>query len=513
MCILAALALVACSDDNKEDLATSSVELSTEAIAAPAEGGSFSVTVTSSENWRVSGLCDWATPATYEGKSGDALVINVAPSESKVSQTTTFKVFAGSATKSLVVSSNPAIKAELLSSDEVSIGSDAYKLNVSLDTNDPALKYTTPDYVHFLSQSEAFGKTTMAFSVDKSNVYVERKGVIEIQALSGDPIRVNLTQAQLDTVIFEKDKVVEDLQAKSITLTYRANVETAYSLPSWIKEEEKTTEDTVDAEGLKKTTLKLTLEESVGSRAITIAVKNSANNKQVSFFYIKQQNPNPVYCEIEDALFRSKLESAGWILTEPGSAKAEILGEGMTGTSFSVEGADYDESWTYLEMKVSGLGAFPALTEVVLNTSNFINVDLSDCKNISAVTIKGYRGVRSINCGDNPVTTLDFTKDIKSSYSRYSQDVDDIVLAGKNLSYIDFSSTSSYLSYYETLKTLDVTNCPALTTLKCDRHFSSYWDGEGHTLETVYVTAAQKAAIDAGTLTVDKYAECNIEVR
>ena len=56
---------------------------------------------------------------------------------------------------------------------------------------------------------------------------------------------------------------------------------------------------------------------------------------------------------------------------------------------------------------------------------------------------------------------------------------------------------------YERCASLDITGCTSLESLKARREAKDYY-GMKCTMKTIYVTAAQKAAIDAGTVTVDK---------
>lgn len=57
----------------------------------------------------------------------------------------TYKIFAGSNVKKLVVISNPTMKLELLSEDNVSINSDKNTINISLSTNITNLSYEFSD--------------------------------------------------------------------------------------------------------------------------------------------------------------------------------------------------------------------------------------------------------------------------------------------------------------------------------------------------------------------------------
>lgn len=510
ICILAALALVACVPEGKESLDLSKVELSIETIEAAPEGGSYDVVVTSSEPWRVSGLCDWARPLTEEGRSGDKLTFVVDPSNSQDVQTTTFKVFAGSATKSLTINANPTIKAELLSESEVAVSCEASKVVVKVNTNDPDLQYDfgNADYISFVERKDAFGATSLSFKVDKSMLYVCREATFGIIS-KANRIDITLTQAQRDTVLCSNEgKFIDNLDEKDLTVELRANVPVEYELPSWIKEVKKEEASQADADGLKKTTLTLHLEASAGSRASTVTLKNSKDGKGVGSFYIKQQNPNPIYGTFPDATFREALDKWGWILSEPGSDRAEILAKGLTETSITLTSfGSYYETKSY---STYGLGVFPALTKVEINSNDNILLDLSDCKNISEVTFTMAYSLTGISLGDNPITELTFS----NKFYFGSSAAKDFVISGSKLTDINMSSSYYYISYgYDRIETLDVSGCPALKSLGCNRSATG-WSGDvTFSIQTVYVSAAQKAAIDAGTLTVDKYSDTQIVVK
>ena len=114
--LFAATALLIAACGQKEEpvvVDNSSVDLSELSVTAGPEGGEYTVNVTSSEGWRVSGLCDWVTLAADSGASGTPLRLTVAPNHTEKVRTATFKVFAGSAVKALLVTSNPAYVIEL----------------------------------------------------------------------------------------------------------------------------------------------------------------------------------------------------------------------------------------------------------------------------------------------------------------------------------------------------------------------------------------------------------------
>lgn len=59
------LLLWGCSDDDESiNNGNSTISLSTNILQVDKNGGDATVTVTSSDNWRLSGICDWAHPSS-----------------------------------------------------------------------------------------------------------------------------------------------------------------------------------------------------------------------------------------------------------------------------------------------------------------------------------------------------------------------------------------------------------------------------------------------------------------
>ncbi|MGM9742380.1 MAG: BACON domain-containing protein, partial [Candidatus Cryptobacteroides sp.] len=135
----AALVLSAC-DDEEIKVDNSSISLSVETVEAAPEGGIYDVVVTSDSDWRVSGFCEWARPLSESGKSGETLRIEVDPSNSKDIIATEFKVFSGSAVKTVKVFSNPSFMMDLLTDAEVEFSSSESSLKIKLDTNVPEIE-------------------------------------------------------------------------------------------------------------------------------------------------------------------------------------------------------------------------------------------------------------------------------------------------------------------------------------------------------------------------------------
>ena len=140
MMAMAAVMLWSCQEkEGLEGAVSGKVELAGSVtdgqILVDSEGGDFQVNITSSEDWRVSGLADWVVLSAESGKSGQPLTFTVLPNEDAKSRTVTFKVFSADAVQPVTIIQSPTYQITLLSEDSVSFNSDANKLYVKLDSN------------------------------------------------------------------------------------------------------------------------------------------------------------------------------------------------------------------------------------------------------------------------------------------------------------------------------------------------------------------------------------------
>lgn len=68
--VAVACALSACSDDDTaDDLSRATISITPDAIPAGPDGTTTQVTVTSSGDWRLAGVCDWVHPRPNPGRA------------------------------------------------------------------------------------------------------------------------------------------------------------------------------------------------------------------------------------------------------------------------------------------------------------------------------------------------------------------------------------------------------------------------------------------------------------
>jgi len=500
MIAVAAFAFASCREkDDPEVVDNSSIELSSYLIEAGPDGGSYNISVNSSDSWRVSGLCDWVSFASEEGSKDESLVVNVDANETMDERTAEFKVFTGSAVKTLKVISSPTYGIVLSSEDSIRVSSDENTFTVTLVSNVTDFQYEMSNngqnWITPVSVEEAFGKKIIKFSVDRSFEFKERNSVI---TLSGEGVtqqgQFTLWQDQRDTAfVVGENRIIKDLQAYDIPLVIKSNIDFKYDLPSWLTEVSKTTSEADDS-GLSTTNLTVHCDACGGSRLVNLDFYQNVQsgyytNKNVyGTVMIKQQNPNPTFVTIKDADLRSNLNDKEWILDD-GTEKAEVLEAGMTGTSLTI-GSDSRWGSSVTIQDISGLGGFPCLTSVTLQYMHAYNVDFSDCTNLTSVTCNTLYNLETINFGDNKITSFSIGDQtyIKTSTT--------LTVKGTYLEDLDLTANTYYVSWYEALQAIDVTGCPALKTLKAKRSYNSWGYEYKSPYTTIYMTSAQQSSVE-----------------
>lgn len=492
-----------CGEESKESLDTSAVSLSTNEIVSGPEGGNFDVTVTSSEDWRISGISDWVSTDKTGGKTGEKVTFKVESSSSMVSDSVFFKIFAGSAVQKIKVKIAAGQVISLESDDKVELSSDANAIVVKLKTNIENLEYDFTDgganWISFDQRSDAFGFTTLRFNVKRSKSFTARTSDIVLKGLNGRDVKINVTQAQRDTILCDNPAIVKGLDAdNAIKLVLKSNVTPFIEFESsWLTKVSETPGSKA-ADGLTDYTYVFSAPESKGSRvAVLNCHKDNADGIIMRQFSIKQQNPHPILVNITDANLRDELSKKGWVLTSGESTECEVVDAGLTSTTLTLSGEYY---YGLQATVIDGLGGFPELTELILDKSRTVRtIDLTGCSKLKTVQAKEYSMLENVIFADSPVESFSLGTPEDSGLNSKA-----LTMSGSKVKSIDVTCTSWMIAYgYEKCESLDVSGCTALTTLKAKREASSY-NGVQCTMKTIYVSAAQKAAIEAGTITAEK---------
>ena len=491
MMAMAAVMLWSCQEKDGLGNAAGSVELAGSVvdgqILAAAEGGEFSVDVTSSGDWRVSGLADWVTVSAESGKSGEPVVFTVLPNDETVVRTATFKVFSAAAVQPVTIVQDPVYGLTLLSDAAVEFNADANKLYVKLESNIEEFTYDFggANWISFEKVDDVFGRKVLTFDVKRSQDFNSRATVLTLGGTnSPQTVTVNVNQAQRDTAfVVGEQRYVKGLEAISLDLVIKSNVEVSYTFPSWLTE---TVGEEIqsDENGLRSKSTNFSAASCAGSRSATISFKKGST--VVGSVFIKQQNPNPVYLTIPDANLRYFLNSNGWILDE--GDQCELLEVGMVGTSLTIGSTSTSTSSTDPIASIEGLEGFPNLESLTLGNITVSKIDVSNYPKLNELNLINLNSVTEVNTGSRPITKI---ANAAGSYYTYTN-VAEIVIKGDNIKEIDFSTSAYYIRYETSLNAFDVTGCPALETLNVLRQYSS---SRVSSLKYVYMTEAQMESV------------------
>lgn len=471
--VAAAGLLCSCDKDDttvadREFVNLSAVELSTEpdgsqALASGPDGGQYKITVSSSGDWRVAGDCDWARLSATSGHDGDVVTLTVDPNETQVSCETTYKFFTGATVVSLKVSSSPVYALELVSDSEMTFEADQTLFGVELQTNIPSLTCTFDNdgdsWITYDTRSDGFGKTVLKFSVEPNPGYDDRSTVLTVSG-HDKTCRIKITQRQIDDIQIEETSMTFDLSERTIPVEVKANVAYEVSIEGdWITQ--------VMTRGLVTERLQFHLAAAAASRAGKITIRGAGVTREIT---VIQKDPDAELITIGDAALRSALVEKGWVLKL--SKEAYILTEdGMNATEFV-----YNPSWPspYLE-SLDGIEHFPELTKIDVSHNNLSKLDISSLTKVTSLIVDENSSLEYINLGTNPVTSMKMFTD----FYVYAENV---VVIGEKLTSLDMS-LSGWVSWYDKVVSLDVSECPSLETLNCDR--------ESETFKTLYLKQGQ----------------------
>jgi len=472
----AAALLCSCDDDNTgdENVSSATITISTETMTAAPEGTQQSVTVTSSGDWRLAGVCDWVHPSATSGKSGDTVTFTIDPNPTDNARTATFKFFTGSAVAPLTITSEIGYNLELISSAEMHTASAATQLKIELKTNIAELSYELPEWIAYAGRSDGFGKTILSFDVAENAAYVGRDGKIVISSEKAQPLTIDLTQEQTNAIITDETFLDLDLAAQEVTVVVKSNV--AYEINKfvdWISEGTLVSSNEQE-DGLKADTYTFSLTEATGPRGSYVTFQWGDLFTNVTML---QKDPNTEMVIIPDVVFRHDLDSKGWIL-DFGNESCIVLEEGLKATSYSHTGSYYS-SFSSIE----GIENFPNLESITIdNHSNIKSIDISKLTKVSNLTISRLYNLETVDLGDNPITVFKpfLYKSSWSSYNYYSY-VQKFTVISSKVEDLD-CGCNYYPQYYDDVEILDVSACPALTTLNAVR---------GDKLKTLYLKEGQ----------------------
>lgn len=472
----ATLMLWGCSDDDEStngDNAT--ISLSTNILQMDSNGGNATITVTSSDDWRLSGVCDWVHPSVTSGKNGDAVIFTIDPNSMDEKRIATFKFFTGSAVVPLQIESQSGYMLNLLSDKELSISKEKSTVKVQLETNiaDPVITFSdgSKEWLTFDKRIEFAGKVTLSFIAAENDTYRDRASTITISSpLVAETINVKVNQNRKETIIVENNSFMYDLAPRKLSFEVKYNIDYTISITQgseWITNQSISEPQTSD-DGLSTVTVTYELTEASASRGGKIHIAKTDYTLTYDIDVL-QRDPDAKPVVIPDENLRTLCVKNGWILLIEGPQYI-VLEAGQKATSLK-----YDDTFNGI-LDLTGIENFPNLTSVSLGDClEMKKLDISGLHNVSELSFSGTYSCEEYNLGDNPV------KSMKAGGNDIYSSAENIKVIGSKLESLDIS-LQSWLGRLDEVVSIDVSECPALTTLNADR---------GSKVKTLYLKKGQ----------------------
>lgn len=461
----ATLFLWSCSDDNEPtDVSNATISLSTPIVQMDKNGGDATVTVTSSGDWRLSGICDWAHPSTTSGKNGDVVTFTIEPNPLGEKRVGTFKFFTGSSVALLQVESSSNFILDLLTDNNLNLSESENIVKIELNTNITDLNDITfsddgEQWLTFDRRNDFAGKSTLVFNANKNETYKNRSTTVTIKSpLVAEAVAVNVNQKQTDAIIIETGTLIYDLTARTVSFDVRANVEYNISVikgDNWITNQSISAPQIGD-DGLSKRVVTYQLPEAPDARkgAIRVSQTNNTLSKEIT---IIQKDPAIQPVEIPDKTLRTLCEKKEFILQLEGN-QCIILKAGLDANILTNSSDDgiYD---------LTGIENFPNLTTLNLGYFYGEKLDISGLHKVSSLAFEySYaQECKEFNFGDNPITSFGVKEEYDDFYYLYSY-ADSFKFISSKLETLDLRA-----DYGDYVTSIDVSECPSLTTLNANR--------------------------------------------
>lgn len=459
-----ACALSSCSDDDaaSDNGLGGSIAISADTILAGTDGTTEQITVTSSGDWRLAGVCDWAHPSAVSGRSGDKVTFTIDPNDTEEAREMTFKFFTGSAVAPLKVSSEPGYSLELLSDAGVTFEAAATDLRIKLHTNiedlDIAFSNGGEQWIAFADRSLAFGSTVFTFTVAENTGYDNRSTTVTLSG-KDKSVSIDVVQRQVDAIELDADLYEYDLAARTVSIPVRSNIDFQVSFNAdWMTQ--------VTTRGLVDKTLRFRLEEAAATRGVEVSLTGNGLTKK---FTIMQKDPDAKVFSVPDDRFREYLIGEKWVLSV-GGTMCVVLEAGLNGTEIYSTGSYY---YGKIE-SIEGIENFPNLESITLNSNDLKVVDLSALTKVNYLSLNGNYYLEKVDLGDNPIESWNPVSNGYCSGKSFT-------LISSRITSLQYYVTSWYTSY-DYVEWIDVSECPALQTLNCTR---------SNNLKTLYLKQGQ----------------------
>lgn len=485
------LALFAACDKNNDDIGTINQEimLNADTITLDADGNAVSspgsITVKSSADWRLTGDFSWCTPSATKGGNGTAVTFKATANETGEDREVNLYFICGNATQKLTVNQLPEAVFEV-DGKSLLLPSAGQRVTLKIKTNlDISRCETSEDWISYYrgGVANASGEQWVQFTINENTSFYDRNAAITLGKGTADERIVNVTQSKYLGVVIEGETNFEfgvngGSTSVTVTGTVPFNPVLSSTLKDWISIDEISSSET----DVITKTYKITCLAGNWTRRGDITFKATSGISKI--INVSQVNPNVELFDIPDSYFSSSLTGLGYI--EAKNSQYYLTYAGYTATSLNLSGYP-----TAFMKSVEGIERFTNLASLTLKNTSLKKVDLSKNTKISKLIVDSSP-IEELVLGDNPnITSLSIA--LLAAY----YNVDDIsrsfTISGAYLKSLILDQ-NTWTKDYDGTEWIDITGCPALTSLSCNRP-SGF-------LKNIYMTQAQKDAYDAGRLII-----------
>lgn len=457
-----ACALTGCSDEDTipaEPPRPDEISLSSDVIVKNMEGGTEEITVTSTGDWRLAGLCDWVHPSAVSGSDGDVVTFTIDPTDVETDRGTTFKFFTGSAVTSIRITSLVGALLFVESEPSVTIEQGTTEFIVKLHTNLPELACTFSDdgdqWITLRETIDAFGQTLMRFGTTVNTGFDSRTCNLTISDAGGKGPSVEIPVMQRQVYVLEvKQNAYElDLEEQTIVVDLSANVPyTIRCNADWIQQVEGT-------RGVSDSQLRFRIGKAPEMRSGSITLVNSYNTDVTCEIKVIQNDPSIKNVQIPDAVFAEWLLDKQWVVHVSGD-EYSVTPAGAAATTLNND-SPFSDLYKFSSME--GVEGLTALTSISVFGNKVTGLDISKLTDVSSLNVD-FNGIGDIYLGDNPVESVSVEFNYHMGGPAGVVSPETMTVSGSKLKTLNISS-----SYGDKMHTLDVSGCPALVTLKANR--------------------------------------------
>lgn len=485
--------LISCSDDNDNtgSFENQNLSLSAEAIILDvqgnaSEGAQNAVTITSTADWKLTGDVSWCTPSVTKGNTGTTVTFTAEKNNTGEYREVNLFFICGNAAKKFTVKQFPEGVVEFINlSDTYTMSNIGGRMTVKVNTNlDVFNTEISEDWVSLRAEKDNSETKWLQFVFDENKTFYDRP--VNITMFKGTDFEkvLTVTQSKYAGIILESPAdYIFDVNGGKVTIQISGNVNFSPTITTsdaaWIN----AVETSSSGSDVITKTYEITCASGVWTRSGKITFAPTTGARIV--INISQVDNNPEIFDIPDKIFSNRLISLGYLIAKDNQYYLSYTGYIATSLSFS--------SSNYATMKsADGIERFINLKSLTLYYVDVKKLDLSKNTKITSSSSLNvdYLPLEVLNLGDLTITNFSVTN--LYNMANDTNRAKSFSISSSKLTSLTLAHTTT--ASYDEVEWIDVTRCPALTSLNCNRNSGK--------LKFIYVTAAQKAAYDGGTLKI-----------